>query len=328
VGGAIIALLLRLGVSLGWGSAPRPYGLQDVVQNRRLRGAIRTTTLSLRDGVLSALIAVVSLGWGGSSGREEPAAHLGASLAVLQGRLLGLDIGARRMLAGMGVAAAIAASLHTPIAAVFLARELVLRSVRLNALGPVVLASASGWMMARWLVGPRPMIALPDVGVILPQAHAAALVLLPLLVAFAGCAAFIWIRTPALVAAAAGRIRIPLWLLPVFGGALLGLVALTFPQAMGVGFEPLAAGASGNYSAQLMPVLALAKIAATAITLGFRWAGGPIAPMLFVGTMAGASLAAAVGLALGIAAPQAYFAFVGMAWGCPSCSTRLSPAPS
>ena len=81
VGGSIIALLLRLGMALGWGSAPRAYGLQDVVQHRRLRGTIRASTLTLRDGFLSILIAIVSLGWGGSAGREEPAAHLGATIA-------------------------------------------------------------------------------------------------------------------------------------------------------------------------------------------------------------------------------------------------------
>ena len=45
VGGALICLLLRLGISWGWGPAPRAFGLQDIVQNRRLRGTIRSTTL-------------------------------------------------------------------------------------------------------------------------------------------------------------------------------------------------------------------------------------------------------------------------------------------
>ena len=65
VGGALICLLLRLGVSLGWGPSPRTFGLQDVVQHRRLRGTIRSTTMTLRDGFLSAITAVVSLAWGG-----------------------------------------------------------------------------------------------------------------------------------------------------------------------------------------------------------------------------------------------------------------------
>ncbi|MDP3491765.1 MAG: chloride channel protein [Hyphomonadaceae bacterium] len=313
VGGALICLLLRLGISWGWGPAPRAFGLQDIVQNRRLRGTIRSTTLSLRDAFLSALVAIVSLGWGGSSGREEPAAHLGASLAMLPGRLMGLNLAARRMLLGMGLAAAISAALHAPIAGVFLARELVLRRLRLSQMGPVVVASVSAWLFARWLMDGRSVIDIPDVGVILPQVHLAALAALPVLAMFAYAATIIWARTPVMVAAFAAQVRVPLWLLPVFGGVILGVIALAFPQVLGIGYEPLAAGLGGNYTAVLMPVLALAKIAAAAVTFGFRWGGGPIAPSLYVGAMIGASLGVAAGLLLGIPAPQVYFGLLGMA---------------
>lgn len=314
VGGSIIALLLRLGMSMGWGPAPRAYGLADVVQNRRLRGAIRSTTLSLRDAFLSALTAIVSLGWGGSAGREEPAAHLGASLAMLPGRLLGLDVASRRMLLGMGVAAAISAALHAPIAGVFLARELVLRRLRLAALGPVAVASFAGWLAARTQFEGRPVIDIPAAGPILAEHHLAAVLATPILALVAWAAASVWARAPVMTAAASARIHLPLWLLPFFGGVLLGLIALAFPQVMGIGYEPLAAGLAGNYSVQLMPVLVLAKIAATAITFSFRWGGGAIAPALYVGAMIGATLGAAAGLALPDAATlQVYIGVVGMA---------------
>ena len=313
VGGAVICLLLRLGISWGWGPAPRAFGLQDIVQNRRLRGTIRSTTLSLRDAFLSALVSIVSLGWGGSAGREEPAAHLGASLAMLPGRLMGLNLAARRMLLGMGLAAAISAALHAPIAGVFLARELVLRRMRLSQMGPVVVASVSAWLFARWVMEGRSVIDIPDVGAILPQVHLAALVALPILAMFAYAATLLWARAPVMVASFAARVRVPLWLLPIIGGAILGIIALAFPQVLGIGYEPLAAGLSGNYTAELMPVLALAKIAAAAITFGFRWGGGPIAPSLYVGAMIGASLGVVAGLVMGIPAPQVYFGVLGMA---------------
>lgn len=313
VGGAIISLLLRAGISIGWGPAPRPYGLQDVIQNRRLRGSIRSTTLALRDSFLSALVSVVSLGWGGAAGREEPVAHMGASIAMLHGRLLGLDVASRRMLVAMGVAAAISASLHAPIAGVLLASELILRRGRLTALGPVVVASVCGWLVATWLMGSRPLIALPAPGEISHLAHLSGLIALPLLMIFAWMASFIWARAPIVASSLAGRLRLPLWLMPVIGGALLGIIALGFPQVLGVGFEPLAAAVAGNYSPELMPVLLAAKIAAAAVTLSFRWGGGPIAPALFVGAMAGSTLAVVAGLAFGIPAPQVYLGVLGMA---------------
>lgn len=313
VGGAVICLLLRLGISIGWGPAPRAYGLQDVVQNRRLRGSIRATTLTLRDAFVSTLVSVISLGWGGSAGREEPTGHLGSSLALLTGRVLGLDVAARRMLLGMGLAAAISAALHAPIAGVFLARELVLKQLRLTQLGPVVVASVCAWGFATWAAGGRPIIDIPPVGIVPVQAHLAALVALPLMAMFAYTATVIWARLPVMTAAAAGRFGLPLWLLPIFGGLALGLVALAFPQVLGIGYEPLAAGLGGNYGAELMPVLAVAKIAATAITFSFRWGGGPLAPALYIGAMVGSSLAVVAGLALGMPAPQVYMGLVGMA---------------
>jgi chloride channel protein, CIC family len=315
VGGALVALLLRLGIAMGWGPAPRAYGLVDVIQNRRLRGRIRSTTLALRDAFLSVLVAIVSLGWGASAGREEPAAHLGASLAVLPGRLLGLNSAARRMLVGMGVSAAIAAALHAPIAGVFLSRELILRNQRLSILGPVAVAAFASWLLTITQFGGEPVIEVPAAGVIPPEFHLAAIVVAPILGAFAFGAVVLWTRAPVIVATAAARIRVPLWLLPFFGGILLGVVALAFPQVMGVGYEPLATGLAGNYySAQLMPVLALAKLAATAITLSFRFGGGAIAPALYVGAMTGSTMGVVVGMLVGDpAGAQIYFGMLGMA---------------
>lgn len=323
VGGSIIALLLRLGMAFGWGSAPRAYGLQDVVQHRRLRGTIRASTLTLRDGFLSILIAIVSLGWGGSAGREEPAAHLGATIAVLHGRLLGLNVASRRMLVGMGVAAAIAAVMHTPIAGVFLARELILRRQRISSLGPVAVAAVAGWLVSVWLLDGRALISVPPVGNVPATVHLAALVGLPVLIGFAYLCSLTWTRAPVLVASAAGGIGLPLWLLPVIGGVMLGVIAMAFPQVLGTGFEPLGAGLSGNYGPGLMPVLAFAKIAAAAVTFGFRWGGGAIAPAMFVGAMAGSSLAVLAGVVLGLPAPQAYMGLVGMA----VCVAVLLDAP-
>jgi CIC family chloride channel protein len=323
VGGAIIALLLRVGTTLGWGASPRAYGLQDVVQNRRLRGSIRATTLTLRDGFLSVAIAIVSLSWGGSAGREEPASHLGATLAVLHGRLLGLDVASRRMLVGMGVAAAIAAALHAPIAGVLLARELILRRQRISALGPVAVAAAAGWLVSSWLMGGRPIIIVPPIDVIPVQAHFAAALALPVFIGFAWACIMAWTRTPAFAAMTAGRLGVPLWLLPLPGGVILGLIALTFPQALGIGYEPLASALNANYGAELLPVLALAKIAASAVTFAFRWGGGPIAPSLFVGGMVGAAVGALAGVVLGIPAPMAFMGLVGMA----VCLAVVADAP-
>lgn len=318
VGGCLVALLIRLGVSLGWGPGPRPFGLPEAIAARRLRGSIRATTLSLRDAFLSALIAVVSLGAGASAGRESPAMHLGASLAMLPGRLLGLPPASRRMLLGMGVAAGLAAVLHTPIAAVLLVRETVLPRQRFLTLGPVALASFAGWLTARATLGDAPPLAIPPIGAVPVSFQlAAALAAIPL--ALIGWAAvWTWSRAPKTVDAAAARVRVPLWLLPPVGGVLIGVLAIAFPPVVGIGYAPLAAGLGGHYALALLLALAAAKIAASAVAVAFRFGGGRIAPALFVGAMAGSAIGAAVAPLLGdtvglAASAQVFLGLVGMA---------------
>jgi CIC family chloride channel protein len=314
IGGAVVAVMLRFGVGQGWGPSPRAFGLWDVVASRRLRGTIRATTLSLRDGFLSALIAVVSLGSGASSGRESPAMHLGASIAMLPGRLFGLDLPERRLLVAMGVAAGFGAVLHAPLAGVFIARELIVPRLRFHALGPVALASVTAWLMASWAFNGAPVLAIPVLGKIPTSFYITALIVTPLLAMFAWSAAFLWTRAPRMVEQGARRIHVPVWTLPAIGGVLLGVFAMGFPQAIGVGYEPLVAGLAGQYSALLMPILALAKIAASTVTFAFRFGGGPIAPSLYVGAMIGATLGAAAGLALGDpSSAQVFFGLIGMA---------------
>jgi CIC family chloride channel protein len=316
LGGVIVAVLLRIGVSLGWGPSPRTFGLGDVITNRRLRGPVSRTTLSLRDAFHSALITVVSLGYGASAGRECAAIHLGAALAILPGRLFGLDAAHRRMLLGMGVAAAVGAVLHAPLAGIFLARELVLQRQRLTTMGPVALAAVTAWALASAAYEGRPVIDVPETGMIPASFHLVLVVLAPLFAAIAWSTAWLWRESPAAIGAFAKRLHVPLWTLPVIGGVLLGLFALAFPPVMGVGYDPLAAGLGGYYNALLMLALALAKTAATAVTLGCRFGGGPIGPAIWVGAMTGSAFGVIAGLALGDASSaQVYFGVIGIAVG-------------
>ncbi|MDZ4760542.1 MAG: chloride channel protein [Alphaproteobacteria bacterium] len=318
VGGALVSLLLRVGVSQGWGPAPHPFGLGDVFAARLLRGPLRATTLALRDSFLSILAVIVSLGAGGAAGREEPAAHLGASVAMLPGRLLGLDLADRRLLLGMGVAAALAGALHAPIAAMFLARELLLPRVRLVSLGPLMLTSLVGWLIALWAFEGRPAIALPAIGETPIFFQFAAPLVAAIVAPTAWAALMLWRMAPPKIAALAGRLRMPVWILPAIGGVALGLLALAVPRALGVGYATLSAGlGAGGPGAGLglglMLGLALAKAAAAALTFSFRWGGGAIAPTLFLGGMVGGACGLGVGFLTDQAfAGQAFFGVLGM----------------
>lgn len=314
VGGAIVALILRAGVASGWGPSPKPYALAEVVAARRLRTSIQTSTLALRDSFLSLLATIVSLGSGASAGREEPAAHAGASIAMLPGRLLGLDLSTRRFLVTIGVAASISAALHAPIAAVLLTRELMLPRQKLASMGPLALASAAGWLTSRSLLGDNPVIDIPDAGLIPSEFHLIAFAVTPIFALTGWAAISFWRWSEETVLETAERHSAPVWMLPFVGGVLLGLICVVFPPVMGIGYGQVSAGLGGGYSIALMALLVFAKIAASAVTFAFRFGGGRIAPAIFIGTMLGSSLGVIIGLPLGdAAAGQTYFGVIGVA---------------
>lgn len=312
IGGVIVALLLRAGMAAGWGPNPKPYGIEELVAARRLRATVKGTTLSLSDSFLSALITVFSLGSGASTGREATAMHLGASLALLPGRLFGLDLAHRRRLVAMGVAAGLAAALHAPIASVLIARQLMAPGLRLGSLGPLALAAFIGWLIAR-AASPLPVIDIPQIASPPVAFHVAAVLLAAPFAALAWACMRTLTWTPGRVEDAAHKARLPIWTLPAIGGLGMGLLAVGFPPVAGLGFAPLAAGLGGGYGAGYLLILVVVKLMATALCLACRFGGGPIAPVLFIAGMFGSAVGLPLGLILGDAASaQAFFGVLAM----------------
>ncbi|WP_268995472.1 chloride channel protein [Microvirga roseola] len=110
----------------------RAGGPADVIEAQ----AFGRPRLDLFHGLTSALAAAVTLGTGGSAGREGPAIHLGGTLAAVAARHFRLPEGAGRILLGAGVAAAIAASFNAPIAGALFSLEVILRRISGAALPP------------------------------------------------------------------------------------------------------------------------------------------------------------------------------------------------
>ena len=310
--GVIVALLLRAGMVIGWGQYPRPYGLSDLIASRRLREPIRVSTLSLRDSFFSLLVSVASLGGGAGAGRECPAMHVGASIGLLPGRMLGLAFGGRRILFGAGAAAGLAAILGTPIAAVLLVREVLMPRVRLQSLAPVALAAGIAWLAARPEGGGSAVMPLPAIGAAPFIAHLASPVVAGLGGLVAAGLVMLWNEAPRLVDRKAAARKMPVWMLPAIGGVLTGVLAIGFPQAIGLGFGELQTGASGGYSFAFMLALALAKSGSSAIAFAFRFGGGRIGPALVIGGLAGAAFGALFSGLTGQPAITAYFSVIGM----------------
>ena len=257
----------------------RPLGVADVMEASALKGG----RMSLTDGIRAALVSAVSLGAGASTGREGPVVHLGASLSAWVAKRLRLGRALSQTLLGCGVAAAVAASFNAPIAGAFFALEVVVGHYSMTAFTAIVISSVTGTIVSRIWFGDYPAFIIPE-HQIASYLEFPAFAILGLVSA---ATAIIFMYSVDYSSKAAHRMPGPKWLRPAVGGLAVGLIALIFPQVLGVGYEATDMALRGRYELWLLFALLVAKTAATGISLGWGFGGGVFSPSLFLGAMVG-----------------------------------------
>lgn len=274
-------------------------------------------------GLVKMVAAAVSLGTGASLGPEGPSVEIGANLGMFLGQALNASQERQRLLLGAGAAAGIAAGFNAPIAGVFFALELVLGTTfATSAVSVVVLAAVVASLVAQIGLGAKPAFAIPVYEV-------KSLLELPLYLVLGGLASlvsFTYTQTVDFAREAfQGKVKavswlgkIPGYLTPVIGGAVVGIVALKFPQVTGIGYETIEAMLQDvQFSVLLLLSILVVKLLMTAVSLGSGLVGGLFAPSMFLGATVGAMYCKSLllifpALSSQIAGPPAY-AMVGMA---------------
>ena len=257
----------------------RPQGVADVMES----AALRAGRMDWRAWIGSALVSAASIGSGASVGREGPVVHLGAGIASLVATRLRLGRVQCVTMLGCGVAAAISASFNAPIAGVFFALEVVIGHYALSAFAPIVIAAVAGAIVTRSHFGDHPAFIIPDHSITSFFEFPA----FAILGIASALVAIVFLRSVALTRTVALMVPGPEWVRPAVGGLLVGLIALIFPNVLGVGY-----GSTDAALRELLPFwtlvgLILAKTAATAICLGSGFGGGVFSPSLFLGAMLG-----------------------------------------
>ena len=283
----------------------RNQGVADVIE----ASALHDGRMSFRAGIGAALAAAVSVGSGASVGREGPVVHLGATVAAWLARQFRFERSTALTLLGCGVASAVAASFNAPIAGVFFALEVVVGNYALAAFAPVVIASVTGTIIARIHLGDFPAFIVPDFGIVSFFEFPAFLLLGLLSAAVAGI--FMW--SIVFTEDAVKRVPVPPWLRPAIGGLAVGVIAVFFPQVLGVGYEATDLALNTALPLWLLIALVVAKTGATAIALGSGFAGGVFSPSLYVGAMLGGAFGIIAGSVLpDFASSPGVYTIVGM----------------
>ena len=259
----------------------RPQGIADVIEAY----ARRRGFMSIRTGLWSALASALSLGAGASVRREGPAVHLGASLAGGVTNLLHLDRGLARTILGCGASAAVAASFNAPIAGALFASEVIVGHYALRSFAPIVISSVVGTSLARWWFGSFPAFVVSNT-IFASFWEFPAFVLLGIVSAVA---ALVFMHAISISSRVANMLPGPMWYRPAIAGIAVGLIALEFPQVLGVGYGTTEAALTMQFSFWMLVGIGLAKILATAICFGFGFSGGVFSPSLVIGAMVGTS---------------------------------------
>jgi CIC family chloride channel protein len=257
----------------------RGHGVPEVMKAVAVRGGI----IRPRIVGIKALASALSIGTGGSVGREGPIVQIGSAFGSSLGQWLQLSTPAIRTLVGCGAAAGISATFNAPIAGALFAAEVIVGHFAVTQFTPIVISSVVATVFSRFFLGNFPAFRVPEFEIVSPFE------LLPYMVTgiVAGLVAVAFIRSLSASEDFFERTPIPEYLRAMVGGALVGVIALQLPEVLGVGYTAIGYALAGSISAVTMAWLVLAKIAATSITIGSGGSGGIFAPSLFLGAMAG-----------------------------------------
>jgi len=228
-----------------------------------------------------------SLASGIALGREGPSVQVGAGLASVIARNLGLNPKQVKALVPAGCAAALAAAFNTPIAAVLFSLEEIMGDLHASVLGSVVLSSATSWLVLHLVLGDEPLFHVAGYQAV----HPAEFGVYAVLGVVGGLGSVCFVKL--LLGLRAWFMRQPkwtVWFQPVAGGLTVGLMGYFVPEVLGVGYNHVEKVLNGDIVLKVVVLLAVLKIVATAVCYASGNAGGIFGPALFIGSMMGAAV--------------------------------------
>jgi len=300
VGGAIVGPVIYF-----WAREAKGHGVPEVMEAMALRGGHIRPRVTAVKIVASAL----SIGCGGSVGREGPIVQIGSALGSTIAQILKLPRDRMRTLVGCGAAAGIAATFNAPIAGVLFALEILLGDFGVRTFSPLVLSSVTATAISRHYFGDVPAFILPTYEMVSGWEF----FLYGIMGIFVGFVALAFVITLYKTEDIFDAIPIPDYIKPIFGGLIMGVIIIYLPHTFGVGYGAIDLSLTGKMAGGMLLLLIVAKIFATSITIGGGMSGGIFAPSLFIGAMAGGLFGVVVNsLFPGVTASSGAYALVGM----------------
>lgn len=300
IGGVLVGLMALYG-----SKAIRGHGIPEAMEQILVNQSKIKPSIAL----LKPLSSAIAIGTGGPFGAEGPIIATGGALGSTLGQLFKITPNERKIILAAGATAGMSAIFGTPIAAIFLAIELLLFEFSPKAILPVALACITGAAGHQFLFESGPVFHMPE----LSSPSNLALGIYSFMGIIIGFISLGLTKVVYHIEDAFEKLPIHWMWWPAIGGLAVGVIGYFAPHTLGVGYDNIISVLSGKIPLALMLSLCFFKFLSWAIALGSGTSGGTLAPLLTIGGAAGAILGSITLLLFpnsGISIPMA--ALVGM----------------
>ncbi len=275
IGGLIVGPLIYF-----FAPEAKGHGVPEVMQAILLKGG----RIRPRVALVKALASAITIGTGGSVGREGPIIQIGSSIGSTVGQFFKIPSKKLKTLVGCGAAAGIAAAFNAPIAGALFAVEIILMDFAVAQFSPIVISAVMATVISHSFEGNLAAFNVTAYEYASPYELGFYFVL----GALSGLVSYLFIKVLYFSEDFFdNKLNFPEYLKPVIGGLGIGILALVFPQVMGVGYDSINSALHGDMIWYIALALVFLKIFATSLTLGSGGSGGIFAPSLFMGAMLG-----------------------------------------
>jgi H+/Cl- antiporter ClcA len=275
IGGILVGLMALYG-----SKAIRGHGIPEAMEQILVNQSKIKPSITFLKPISSA----IAIGTGGPFGAEGPIIATGGALGSTLGQLLKITSSERKVILAAGATAGMSAIFGTPIAAVFLAIELLLFEFSPKAILPVALACITGAAGHHLLFEAGPVFPMPS----LETPSNLALGVYSFIGILIGFLSLLLTKAVYLIEDWFEKLPIHWMWWPALGGLAVGLIGYFYPHTLGVGYDNITNLLSGQVPLALILSLCLFKFLSWAIALGSGTSGGTLAPLLTIGGTAGA----------------------------------------